>query len=82
MDHTMSCKTLLLLSLLLPALVACQNPQRGSEEYWFNKMRDEQRAQCRLLTAPLSESCLKDVAGKKYQDFLRQRDDSSQTKSS
>jgi hypothetical protein len=82
MDHTMSCKTLLVLSLLLPALVACQNPQRGSEEYWFNKMRDEQRAQCRLLPAPLSESCLKDVAGKKYQDFLRQRDDNSQTKSS
>ncbi len=75
MDYTMSCKTLLLLSLVLPALVACQNPQRGSEEYWFNKMRDEQRAQCRLLPSPLSESCLKDVSSKKYEEFQRQRSD-------
>jgi len=69
----MSTKSLLLISLLLPLLGACQNPQRGSEEYWFNKMRDEQRAQCRLLPSPLSESCLKDVASKKYEDFQRQR---------
>lgn len=67
---------------LLPFLVACQSPERGSEEYWYNKMRDEQRAQCRLLPSPLSESCLKDVSGKKYQDFLRQRNDSAQDKSS
>lgn len=59
--------------LLTLVLTACQTPQRGSEEYWFNKMRDEQRAQCRLLPSPLSESCLKDVAGKKYEDFQRQR---------
>lgn len=70
----MTSKKLLLISLLLPVLSACQNPQRGSEEYWFNKMRDEQRAQCRQLPSPLSESCLKDVAGKKYEDFQRQRD--------
>ncbi len=69
----MSNKKLLIISLLLPALSACQNPQRGSEEYWFNKMRDEQRAQCRLLPSPLSESCLKDVSSKKYEDFQRQR---------
>ncbi|TXH94402.1 MAG: hypothetical protein E6Q75_13010 [Rheinheimera sp.] len=69
----MSNKTLLCISLLVPLLCACQNPQRGSEEYWFNKMRDEQRAQCRLLPSPLSESCLKDVASKKYEDFQRQR---------
>lgn len=70
----MTSKKLLLISMLLPVLSACQNPQRGSEEYWFNKMRDEQRAQCRLLPSPLSESCLKDVAAKKYEDFQRQRD--------
>ncbi len=73
MDWTMSNKKLLIISLLLPALSACQNPQRGSEEYWFNKMRDEQRAQCRLLPSPLAESCPKDVASKKYEDFQRQR---------
>lgn len=71
----MSGKTLLWLSLLVPVLSACQNPQRGSEEYWFNKMRDEQRAQCRLLPSPLAESCLQDVASKKYEDFQRQRSD-------
>ncbi|MDZ7869805.1 MAG: hypothetical protein U5L02_11530 [Rheinheimera sp.] len=71
----MSIKTLLVFSLLLPVLCACQSPQHGSEEYWFNKMRDEQRAQCRLLPSPLSESCLKDVSSKKYEEFQRQRSD-------
>jgi len=67
--------------VLLPTLSACQNPQRGSEEYWYNKMRDEQRAQCRLLPSPLAESCLKDVSTKNYQDFLQQRDGKVQPKS-
>lgn len=60
-----------LLSALL--LSACQRPQHGSEEYWYNKMRDEQRAQCRLLPAPLSDSCVKDADSKSYQEYLRQR---------
>ncbi len=67
---------------ILPLLAACQQPQRDSEEYWYNKMRDEQRAQCRLLPSPLSESCLKDAASKKYQDFLRERQNNDQDISS
>jgi len=41
-------KIVSLLSLLL-LLTACSTPQRGSEEYWFNKLLDEQRAQCSQL---------------------------------
>lgn len=52
---------------------ACSSPQRGSEEYWFNKLRDEQRAQCSQLPEPLSSSCLQDVSKRNYQDFKRQQ---------
>lgn len=61
-----------LLSLLL-LLQACSTPQRGSEEYWFNKLRDEQRAQCSQLPEPLASSCLQDVSKRSYQDFIRQQ---------
>lgn len=65
-------KILILLSLLL-LLQACSTPQRGSEEYWFNKLRDEQRAQCAQLPEPLASSCLQDVSQRSYQDFIRQQ---------
>lgn len=61
------------LILLLTLLQGCTVAKRGSEEYWFNKMVAEQRAQCSLLPDPLSASCLKDVAAKSYQDFVKQR---------
>lgn len=59
--------------LFLFLLQACSSPQRGSEEYWFNKLRDEQRAQCSQLPEPLSSSCLQDVSKRNYQDFKRQQ---------
>lgn len=50
-------------------LSACHTPPRGSEEYWFNKLKDEQRAQCSQLPEPLSTTCLSDVEAKSYKDF-------------
>lgn len=65
-------KILSLLSLLL-MIQACSTPQRGSEEYWFNKLKEEQRAQCSQLPEPLASSCLRDVSQRNYQDFIRQQ---------
>lgn len=59
--------------LLMLLLQSCSVAKRGSEEYWYNKMVAEQRAQCSLLPEPLSSSCLKDVAAKSYQDFVKNR---------
>ncbi len=61
------------LIFLLTLLQGCTVAKRGSEEYWYNKMVAEQRAQCSLLPEPLSTSCLKDVAAKSYQEFVKQR---------
>lgn len=56
------------------ALSACSgSPSRGSEEYWFNKLQMEQRAQCSQLPEPLASNCLADVAKRSYQDFVRER---------
>ena len=57
--------------LLMLLLQSCTVAKRGSEEYWYNKMVADQRAQCSLLPEPLSSSCLKDVAAKSYQDFVK-----------
>lgn len=65
-------KIFILISLLL-MVQACSTPQRGSEEYWFNKLKDEQRAQCSQLPEPLASSCLRDVSKRNYQDFIRQQ---------
>ena len=64
---------LLVLSLVVIAVSACSSPPSGSEEYWFNKMQMEQRAQCSQLPEPLSSNCLRDLATKSYQDFVRER---------
>jgi Tfp pilus assembly protein PilP len=72
-------KIVSLLSLLL-LLTACSTPQRGSEEYWFNKLLDEQRAQCSQLPEPLSTSCLTDLTKKNYQDFIRGKNDKTLNK--
>jgi hypothetical protein len=55
----------------LSLLSACHTPPRGSEEYWFNKLKDEQRAQCSQLPEPLSTTCLQDVENKSYEDFKK-----------
>ncbi|WP_157605582.1 hypothetical protein [Rheinheimera sp. SA_1] len=70
MTRTLSSMLLLLLLLFLQS---CTVAKRGSEEYWYNKMVAEQRAQCSLLPEPLAGSCLKDVAAKSYQDFVKNR---------
>lgn len=54
-------------------LVGCSMPSSDSEEFKFNRMVLEQRAQCRLLPEPLSTSCLSDVNGKNYADYLKQK---------
>ncbi len=59
--------------LLMLLLQSCTVAKRGSEEYWYNKMVADQRAQCSLLPEPLASSCLKDVAAKSYQDFVKNR---------
>jgi hypothetical protein len=59
--------------LMMCILQGCTVAKRGSEEYWYNKMVAEQRAQCTLLPEPLAGSCLKDVAAKSYQDFVKNR---------
>lgn len=64
---------LLVLSVVVITVSACSSPQSGSEEYWFNKMQMEQRAQCSQLPEPLSSNCLRDLAAKSYQDFVRER---------
>lgn len=61
-------------------LLACHTPPRGSEEYWFNKLKDEQRAQCSQLPEPLSTSCLQDVEQKTYQDFQKSRQPADHSK--
>ncbi len=61
-------------------LSACHTPSRGSEEYWFNKLKDEQRAQCSQLPEPLSTSCLQDVEQKTYQDFQKSRQPADHSK--
>lgn len=61
------------LLLLTFFLHSCAVAERGSEEYWYNKMVAEQRAQCSLLPEPLAGSCLQDVAAKSYQDFVKNR---------
>lgn len=66
-------KQRLLLSGILLVISACSSPQSGSEEYWFNKMQMEQRAQCSQLPEPLASNCLRDNAAKSYQDFVRER---------
>ena len=66
-------KQYLLLSCILFGISACSSPQSGSEEYWFNKMQMEQRAQCSQLPEPLASNCLRDNAAKSYQDFVRER---------
>jgi hypothetical protein len=63
--------------LLMFFLQSCTVAKRGSEEYWYNKMVAEQRAQCSLLPEPLSGSCLRDVAAKSYQDFVKNRQSQS-----
>lgn len=63
--------------LLMLLLQSCTVAKRGSEEYWYNKMVAEQRAQCTLLPEPLSGSCLKDVASKSYEDFVKNRQNNS-----
>ncbi len=69
--------SVVVLSLLLSA---CHTPPRGSEEYWFNKLKDEQRAQCSQLPEPLSTSCLQDVQKKTYQDFQNSRQPADHSK--
>lgn len=51
----------------------CAVPERGSEEYWFNKLKDSQRQQCRQLPEPLASSCLQDVSNRSYEELLKQR---------
>ncbi|MBU1435736.1 MAG: hypothetical protein KJ930_00320 [Gammaproteobacteria bacterium] len=62
------------LLLVILFLQSCTVAPRGSEEYWYNKMVAEQRAQCSLLPEPLAGSCLKDVANKSYNDFVKNRE--------
>ncbi|WP_333796921.1 hypothetical protein [Rheinheimera sp.] len=66
-------RRLTLVSVTALGLAACSSPPSGSEEYWFNKLQMEHRAQCSLLPEPLASSCLKDVANRSYQDFVRGR---------
>jgi hypothetical protein len=58
-------------------LSGCAVPERGSEEYWFNKLKDSQRQQCRQLPEPLASSCLLDVSNRSYDEFIKQRQQSS-----
>ncbi len=59
--------------LLLLQLSACSMPSRDSEEFKYNKMVQEQRAQCRQLPEPLATSCLNDVKAKNYADYLKSK---------
>ena len=66
-------KTIPWLVTIVIAVQACSVAPRGSEEYWYNKMLAEQRAQCSLLPEPLSGTCLQDVQSKSYQKFLQEK---------
>lgn len=66
--------------LLCCGLSACHTPQRGSEEYWFNKLKDEQRMQCRELPEPLATSCLTDLEQKSYHELLKTRQERASSK--
>ncbi len=54
-------------------MTACSMPSRDSEEFKFNRMLQEQRAQCRQLPEPLSTSCLVDVNAKSYEEYLKHK---------
>ena len=57
--------------IVLLQLTACSMPSRDSEEFKYNRMVLEQRAQCRQLPEPLATSCLNDVQSKSYADYLK-----------
>lgn len=59
--------------VLLLQLTGCTMPSTDSEEFKFNKMVLDQRAQCRQLPEPLATSCLTDVSSKNYADYLKNK---------
>ncbi len=72
-------KTIPWLVTIVVAVQACSVAPRGSEEYWYNKMLAEQRAQCSLLPEPLSGTCLQDVQSKSYQKYLQEKQQDAAT---
>ncbi len=63
--------------VVLLQLIGCAMPTTDSEEFKFNKMVLEQRAQCRQLPEPLATSCLTDVSNKNYPDYLKSKTEKS-----
>lgn len=63
-----------LVILLLLALLqsACAYSQRGSDEWWYNKMQRDHRSQCNLLPPQVKAQCLERQGGT-YEDFLKQQ---------
>ncbi len=65
----MRCALVLLLTLLQSA---CAYSQRGSDEWWYNRMQREHRAQCNQLPEQVKAQCLERQAGS-YQEYLKQQ---------
>jgi hypothetical protein len=61
---------LVLLLVLLQS--SCAYSQRGSDEWWYDRMQRDHRAQCNQLPAQLKTQCLERQNGS-YQDYLKQK---------
>lgn len=62
--------TLVLLLVLLQS--ACAYSQRGSDEWWFDRMQRDHRSQCNQLPEQIKRQCLERQGGS-YEDFLKQQ---------
>lgn len=63
--------------LLVVLQSACAYSQRGSDEWWFDKMQRDHRSQCNQLPAQVKAQCLERQAGS-YQDYLKQQKSAQQ----
>jgi len=68
----------LLLSLVL-LQTGCAYSQRGSDEWWFNKMQRDTRSHCNELPDQVKAQCIEQTK-KSYDDYVkRQQHDEHQT---
>lgn len=61
---------IVLLLVLLQS--ACAYSQRGSDEWWYDRMQRDHRSQCNQLPAQVKAQCLERQGGS-YQDYLKQK---------
>lgn len=66
-----------LVLLLVSLQSACAYSQRGSDEWWYNRMQRDHRSQCNQLPEQVKAQCLERQSSS-YQDFLKQQKSAQQ----